>query len=211
MLGKNSTNLFTAFTAFGISPYLTLSPAPPPLLIPPMNSICSCSLVTTSKLVGDISQVLWPVKTKKETHAHNFQRWWRKSKKQEVSPNFRLQRNLSALSVRSIRHVLCPPPTSSIITSPSLSFSWFYLYFVFFLIFGGSRKYIVHRQLPVISPPSTFLASYSFLHFHCTFCTFSAFPGKSCTKKTRKKALIRMETPEICIKQLKSATSPKNY
>ena len=130
-----------------------------------------------------------------------------------MSPNFRLHRNLSALSVRSIRHVLCPPPTSSIITSPSLSLSPGSISILHLYSFlGGSRTYI-HRPWPtssIITAPyiSCFFPTLAFV---CTFCTFSAFPGKSSTKKTSKKALIRKETPEICIKQLKSATSPKTY
>ena len=135
-------------------------------------------------------------------------------KQQELSPNFCLHRNLSALSVRSIRHVLCPPPTSSSITSPSLSSFFLILSYTFIALFaipfhsffGGHAC----THIPVISVPSIFLLL-PHLNIFCTFCTFSPFPGKSSTKKTRKKALIRIETPEICIKQLKSATSPKNY
>ena len=183
-----------------------------------MYSICSSSLVTTSKLVGDISQVLWPVKTKKETHTHPI------SRGDEGKAKNKKCLRIFVCTVIWVLWASVPLDTSFVhhqlpvlsLLPPSLassSFLHFHYTFCNFMpfIFWGSRTYIVQYQLPVISPPSTFLASYSFLHFHCTFCTFSAFPGKSSTKKTRKKALIRKETPEICLKQLKSATSPKTY
>ena len=100
-----------------------------------------------------------------------------------MSPNFCLQRNLSALSVRSINHVLCPPPTSSIITSPSLSTFFLILtlslHFLHFFcnsiyIFGnflGTIHFFVHHQLPASSllPLSLFLLV---LSLFCIFITF---------------------------------------
>ena len=81
-----------------------------------------------------------------------------------MSPNFRLHRNLSALSVRSIRHVLCPPPTSSIITSPSLSS--FFLILTLSLHFLHFFFAILFAFLAIFSAPYTFLSTSNFQHYH---------------------------------------------
>ena len=230
-----------------------------------MYSICSSSLVTTSKLVGDISQVLWPVKSKKETHTHPISRGDEGTAKNKKCLRIFVCNVIWVLWASvpldtSFVHNQLPalsPLPPSLASSSFLHFhctfctfcTFFAIPFAFLAIFSAPYTFFLHLQLPALSlfPLSLFLLVLSlvciFIHFWggsrtyihrpwptssiitapyiscffptlafvCTSCTFSAFPGKSSTKKTRKKALIRKETPEICLKQLKSATSPKTY